>query len=244
MGAIFELDIPASEKLVLLAIADHARDDGTGCYASVDSLARKTSQSRRGVQKILRRVKQRILLVVTGHPKRGRATEYRIALENSERHSLFAAVKGRTSFAVLVPEGANLSAQKGEPGSPQPLRTVSQPLESEGANVVRPFLESNGILGPWRGYVDVCRAVNRPLTPYAIDLAIRDLVALKAQGNDPAEVLEQSIRTRSVKLWPVAKNGGANATDNRYRKPAGGAIAPPTGKYVGRPAHELTAKSL
>ena len=47
-------------------------------------------------------------------------------------------------------------------------------------------------IGPWRGYVDMRREIRRPLTAYAIDLAIRDLAALKAEGNDPAEVLEEA----------------------------------------------------
>src|SRR5579872_2683561 len=56
MAKVFQLPIPSTEKLVLLAMADHARDDGTGCYPSIDTLARKSSLTRRGVQKIMRRL--------------------------------------------------------------------------------------------------------------------------------------------------------------------------------------------
>ena len=66
MASVFELDIPASEKLVLLAMADHARDDGTGCYPSIDLLARKTSQTRRGVQKIMRRLENNRRFIAGG----------------------------------------------------------------------------------------------------------------------------------------------------------------------------------
>jgi hypothetical protein len=105
MGLIFELQIPASLKLVLLAMADHARDDGTGCYPSVELLARKTSQSRRGVQKIMRRLEEAGLIspsrVSRGGPRR--STEYKITLANSERGSLFASTQPRTP----VPATAN-----------------------------------------------------------------------------------------------------------------------------------------
>ena len=111
MAAVFELDIPASEKLVLLAMADHARDDGTGCYPSVDLLARKTSQTRRGVQKIMRRLEYNRRLIAPSHVSRGRrATEYRITFENREPRSPFARGSNRepeyneprTRFARII----------------------------------------------------------------------------------------------------------------------------------------------
>ncbi len=40
--------------LLLLAIADHAHDDGTGAFPSVRTLARKTRQSERNVQLLLK----------------------------------------------------------------------------------------------------------------------------------------------------------------------------------------------
>src|SRR5436190_812707 len=39
--------------LLLLAIADHAHDDGKGAYPSVETLARKTRQTERNVQLLL-----------------------------------------------------------------------------------------------------------------------------------------------------------------------------------------------
>jgi Helix-turn-helix domain len=96
--AVFQLDIAPSEKLVLLAMADHAHDDGTGCYPSIELLARKTSQTRRGVQKIMRRLQGAGLIapskVSRGGPRR--STEYTLMLANSEPRSLFASTQPRT----------------------------------------------------------------------------------------------------------------------------------------------------
>jgi Helix-turn-helix domain len=118
MGAVFALDIAASEKLVLLAMADHARDDGTGCYPSIELLARKTSQSRRGVQKIMRRLEDFGLIapskVSRGGPRR--STEYTLTLANSEPRSLFASTQPRTP----VHETAN-------PGAPNRERQCIKP---------------------------------------------------------------------------------------------------------------------
>lgn len=123
MAAVFELEIPATEKLVLLAMADHARDDGTGCYPSVQTLAQKTSQSRRGVQGIMRRLEQAGLIIPSSLSRGRRSTEYRITLTNREQGSLFVATQPRTPAHPT----ANLTARNREPGSPEPLRTVIEP---------------------------------------------------------------------------------------------------------------------
>jgi hypothetical protein len=122
MSRVFELEIPAMEKFVLLAMADHARDDGTGCYPSVTRLARKTSLSERGVQKVIRRLESRRLLASKGKSKGGRGVtvEYDLKLEKGERGSGFQTQKGERG-ASKTP---NVSAKKGEPGSPESLRTL------------------------------------------------------------------------------------------------------------------------
>jgi Helix-turn-helix domain len=118
MGAVFDLDIPASWKLVLLAMADHAHDDGTSCYPSIETLARKTSQSRRGVQKIMRRLEEAGLIEPSKVSRGGRrrSTEYTLTLANSEPRSRFPSTQPRTT----VPETANHSAPNSEPQRSQP----------------------------------------------------------------------------------------------------------------------------
>ena len=69
-----------TERLLALAVADHARDDGTRIWPSVGELARKTVQSERSVQRMLLKMQLRqwLLLVrrATGRP--GDTNEYRI----------------------------------------------------------------------------------------------------------------------------------------------------------------------
>jgi DNA-binding transcriptional MocR family regulator len=69
-----------NERLLALAMADHARDDGTRIWPSVAELARKTKQSRSTVQRQIRRMLERGWLQTvrsaTGRP--GDTNEYRI----------------------------------------------------------------------------------------------------------------------------------------------------------------------
>ncbi len=68
------------ELLLALALADHADDNGENVYPSVESLSRKTRQSKRTVQYQLRNMQDRGWLQLVSHEGggRGRSREYRI----------------------------------------------------------------------------------------------------------------------------------------------------------------------
>ena len=48
MSKAWEMDIPSGQKMVLLALCDHANDDGE-CYPSQKKLAKKCSMSSRAI---------------------------------------------------------------------------------------------------------------------------------------------------------------------------------------------------
>jgi hypothetical protein len=58
MSLVWELTLPDSEKLVLLALADCADDEGV-CWPSISTLARKCTKSERTVQCCIRSLEQR-----------------------------------------------------------------------------------------------------------------------------------------------------------------------------------------
>src|SRR6266404_5167956 len=86
---VWELDLPPLEKLVLLALADHANSDGGSCYPGVDLLAQKTGLSRRTVQRILRKLETKGIAVPVAHQKGGSglATEYQLNIEKRVRET-------------------------------------------------------------------------------------------------------------------------------------------------------------
>jgi hypothetical protein len=133
MGAIFDLEIPSTEKLVLLAMADHAREDGTGCYPSVNTLARKTSLSKRGTQKLMRRLEAAGYIIDTGKTSRYQTIEYTLTLQGGEQGSLVFSGRGANLKTKRgEPEcvkGANQETQTSEPRSPESLRTKDLTLE-------------------------------------------------------------------------------------------------------------------
>jgi helix-turn-helix protein len=84
MVRVFDLDLSSTEKLVLLAMTDHASPDGSGCYPSIDTLAKKTSLSPRSVQGAIRSMEKAGFLLRIGKAKGGRrvTTEYSIDLDS------------------------------------------------------------------------------------------------------------------------------------------------------------------
>lgn len=113
MAAIWEeSELSSSMLLVMLALADHANDEGV-CWPSVDRLARRSRVSRRQVQRILQ------LLTEAGHLEaleegggRGRTTVYRVLIKGDIQRAKDDTV---SSFAEEEgPERVTSSALKGD----------------------------------------------------------------------------------------------------------------------------------
>ncbi len=87
MSRVWECALAPNLTLVLLAMADIARDDGSRCYPSVAFLAWKCGYSRRQIQNIIRQLRDMNILLVVNHDLggrgsdgRGHSTEYLIRL--------------------------------------------------------------------------------------------------------------------------------------------------------------------
>lgn len=61
---VWESDLPPNLKIVLLAIVDHADDDGRNAYPSQETIARKTGYSVRQVKRIVAELKDKGLIDV------------------------------------------------------------------------------------------------------------------------------------------------------------------------------------
>jgi biotin operon repressor len=144
MCRVLKLDISSTEKLVLMAMADHAHKDGTGCYASVDTLATETSLTRRAVQLTIDKLEERGLIVALGKVRGGRRVatsefgrgvtmEYQIMLPDHPEAKQTGKPKGRTTFTLSSTgkgesrsqKGRTTFARKGELRSPE-SKTLNQ----------------------------------------------------------------------------------------------------------------------
>lgn len=81
MSLVFQADpdkLTATQKLVLLALADFANDDGLSIYPSNERTARRTSLAVRSVQRIIRQLEEAKIVEKTRVGGGKRPNEYRI----------------------------------------------------------------------------------------------------------------------------------------------------------------------
>ncbi len=133
---VWGFNLPAMEKLVLLCLADHAHEDGAGCFPSVPRIAVRTALSERGVQKILRRLQA--LGIITAYVLGGgrkRATHWRIALrwpgeERANRVHRFHNDQNSQTVNGVHAKGRTADRENGEPRSPESSLNINKENQS------------------------------------------------------------------------------------------------------------------
>lgn len=98
-----------TDRLVLLAIADSAEDDGTNAWPGVDKIAKRAGITRRGAQQSLARLEVAGRIIVE-HQAGGPAN-----LRADRRPNRYAVVMtGRTAVHPVTDDGANAATPRGE----------------------------------------------------------------------------------------------------------------------------------
>ena len=211
MTAAWALDLPSTEKLVLLALADNANDSGC-CWPSMATIARKCGLTDRAVRAAMRRLEE------GGH------------VSSSERAgtSRLYTVSPGTSFR---PEGG--SARKEVPPtperrSPKPSRTTNSSTKTTSspkkrARTAEAFELPDWVPAQaWDAWLDMRRSKGGRDTAYALNLAVKQLQALADAGHPPGAVLDQSTLSRWTKLYPIKDNqDGLSQRTNRLGRDHG-----------------------
>lgn len=90
MGQVWALALPRSERDVLLALADHAHDDGTSARPGVPYLVWKLDLAKSTVVAALRGLEEKGIIAATrSGGGRGRVTEYSLDLEKGTKKRPF-----------------------------------------------------------------------------------------------------------------------------------------------------------
>jgi hypothetical protein len=97
MSNILELDLPSSEKFVLLVMADYANDEGKSVYPSQETLARKTSLSLRTIVSAIASLRDNKYISVVGRHRTAGQYEYTLNVD------LIHATAARATIAHVQP---------------------------------------------------------------------------------------------------------------------------------------------
>ncbi len=147
MSSVWELALSQAEKLVLLAFADHADDSGR-CWPSLVRVAWKSGLGHRQVQRVVRKLIEKKLLVAVAGKFGGRGTTviYEVRAQKGDKLTPFDGYRQKFLSRKGGPRDAERATSEAEKGdiamSPEsPLnRTTLQPPEkrerkSAGADV-------------------------------------------------------------------------------------------------------------
>lgn len=192
MAAVWEReDLDASERLVMLALADHADDDGR-CYPSIARLHKRTSMTDRGVQKVIARLVEKGFVSIIQNGGRSGANLY-IVSPTPEPRSPLNDVHPRTTFTTPP----NVVPKTPEPRSPKPSRTIIEP------SVVREALCEVVSEEVADGFIAHRKAKRSKLTPHAAKL-----IADSLRGNPSAdEIVLLSIKNGWTGVFPERSRG-------------------------------------
>lgn len=219
MTDVWDLDLPPSEKIVLLALADQANDAGRNCWPSVPTIARRSSQGERTVRRALQSLESKGFLSI--HHRTGTSSQYHIHLRQSETPANLTGVcDGTPTPATVAPP----PCQSGTPppatvaGKP-PIESSSEtPIESSKSSASKIALPDWMPLDAWNGFLEMRKASGKKPTARAVELLIAKLDRLRADGNDPGAVLDQSTERNWQGLFEVKVNGrdANNRAGNGY----------------------------
>lgn len=196
MTAVWEIDLPASDKIVLLALADCANDEGK-CWPGMTTLTQKCSKGERTVQASIKR------LVEAGHLSRkeilGKGCKYTVHPR-----------KNCAPAETAPPQNLTKTPAK---SAGKPSRTVNGCSNEQHARAKDwPEIPSWVPVDAWNGFVQMRKAIRKPLTDRAVTTIIGKLERFRATGHDPGAVLDNSTENSWAGIFEPRKPGNGNST--------------------------------
>lgn len=130
MGEVWKSDLPYKEKYVLLAFADHADHDGYNVYPSVSRIAWKTGFSARTVQRAMRELEKREIMIKQGNTGIGTGygtNLYRIDFDKLPKRPDYSPPKRGDSVTPFFKRGDSVSPQGCQPVTPRGVSLSPKP---------------------------------------------------------------------------------------------------------------------
>lgn len=195
-----------TQKSVLMAVAWYASDDGE-YWGSVSTICEHTCLSERAVRKTLHDLTSMGYLVA--EMRSGTSTKYTVTPASGAPLVEAAPCTPCTPAQSAPLQGVQDSPAQDAPPPlhlvhPTPARrapnkqlttnTATSKQQPKGEVVALPdWLPERA----WQDFVEFRKAIKKPMTPKAQELAIGELGKLKGDGQDPVSVIHQSI----VRNW-------------------------------------------
>lgn len=145
MSACWPLQMPATQKAVLISLADNASDDGH-CWPSIPTISERTCFSVRAVIDAIKALEE--YGIVTANRDNGRHTKYVIRPEKFDPEKAKPRSRGfvyrseTTAEPVQMPHGC--SARTSAANAPEPMQMPHKPVREMHSNRQEPSLNRQG----------------------------------------------------------------------------------------------------
>lgn len=149
MAQVWELDLPQPLKLLALALADWAHDDGTGIYASKGYMAWRVGAHPKTIQRQLRLLEKVGIVVHTGWKKLESGYYTRTLEIHPERGSKLSPLE-RDGGALRLPRGSAVDPEGERSYVPQSVR---DPLDRTAPDFEKVELEPRLEDESWSDYL-------------------------------------------------------------------------------------------
>lgn len=215
MNWVFEhSDATGNDRLVLLALADEADDEGKDAYPSVQRVATKARVPKPTVLRCLKRLEEagRLRVIRPETRGRGRFNRYELVLENGREVTPFpGSTEDNEMTQGTVQKGPQRSTPVANPNlthrpiDPETLLPPSAPPPSEPV-APRPPRKRTVNDDVWDALVEVCGWTPRtPTEKSRLGKVVRALVSVEATGEEVRRrAREYRRRWRGVDLTPEA----------------------------------------
>lgn len=214
MGSVYEVELSHGQQAVLLAMADHAQDDGSDVFPSKARLAWKTGYDERQVQRIIKQLREQGVLVEVAPPAQHRPTEYRINLGAAKPKPAFVANVPSESRGDISNTRGDISNTPGE--TPRPPKPSKEPSEEPSTPTPsQPTVKSQttkDIENVWATYVEVMNPRGRGKE---LDAESRKLIRDGLKVADAAE-LSLAIKTCGLSDFHMKRGKHKNRPGGKY----------------------------
>jgi hypothetical protein len=226
----WQQNIPAMQKLVLLALADRHNNDTERCDPSMSRVATDCGMSRESVKKSVKSLEEKDL-IKSNQRKSGAAN-----ISNYYTLNFLLTYADLSPLGSDVPEGG--VCETPGVGSDVPTNLEVEPV-TEPVNLVEVEFHLEPVTKPkrsskkpevpfvlpadipreqWEAFEIMRNKTKRPMTDYARNLIIATLRQLQKAGNPMVPVLDQSIRSNWQDVYPLRRDGNAPPTNGTGRK--------------------------
>lgn len=218
MSLCWPLQMPPTPKAVLISLADNANDQGV-CWPSIATISERTCFSERAVQNAIKWLESTGAL--QADRSNGRHTSYTVTPKTYRQptQDMHPAGDAPPHQMHHTPAGDAPDPRSRCVGPPQEVPTNRkepslEPSRNRQVKARQEFVLPDWVSQKaWSAYLEMRQRIKKPMTPYAMELAVKELGKLRDEGNDVEKVLNQSTLNSWQGLFGIKRNGKSTAGD-------------------------------